>query len=209
MKSRFFVMILIVALFVSSTAMAETANKDLPTKGVLGDYLQTIKPADNYTKISSEKMLNDHPDWKWDIWKTNQNETIISFYYTNPKSENGYGSLYFDGMGSDITSGITHICGLKLTCVKSYKGIEPQEVKEAPVCEVNNSSVVTENVTNVSEVNNTSKTPDNLSFELKVRNDTSGESASIGAHITQPSKSKIDEISESIKHLFYAIFGGN
>lgn len=154
--------ILCIALLTASAATAETLNKDLPAQEELTNFISTIPPGDNFTVRASELSVKEHPAWKWDIWASNNNSTLISFYYVDDTTKKGYGSLYYNNCGIDYTKKLR---GVHNTLLMKYLGEDTKENYSVPVMNVSdeNNSVtclvenLTENVT-AEIVNNSSVT---------------------------------------------------
>ena len=110
----------------ATVAVAQTNS--LPEKQNVNDFIDSVKCAStncDWTKLASEKSLDDHPSWKWDTWKDKDGKNMISFYYASGAS--GYGSIYLDEDGKKVSS----LCGLGSQLTQSYKGTgEKEEVKE-------------------------------------------------------------------------------
>lgn len=119
-----------------SLASAETQTKDLPTKGQVISFLQTV-PIDgsSYIEKASSMSVSENPTWKWDIWKAPAGNLLISFYYTDPASPAGYGSIYLDDYGSDITES-KGLCKAKNTLIENYKGDKVIEETITPTEEI-------------------------------------------------------------------------
>jgi hypothetical protein len=110
------VALLAVSLISIATA-APTANKDLPTKTEVINFINS-QSSNNFIKKVSETSAKKHPTWKWDIWKGSDKKQLISFYYTNPSSKKGYESIYYNNQGTKTTPK----CDIKYQLVKSYQG---------------------------------------------------------------------------------------
>ena len=126
MNLKHIITVLILSFFVCSAASAETANKDLPTKGELTDFTESISFMYDFTASASAHSEEEHPTWKWDLWTYedgNKSKNVISFYYTDPKSQKGYGSIYYDENGEIVKS----MCGVNYELYESYRGKEPVE----------------------------------------------------------------------------------
>ncbi|GLI13613.1 hypothetical protein MTHERMMSTA1_07390 [Methanosarcina thermophila MST-A1] len=84
-----------------------TVNKDLPTKEEVTDFIASIPVTDNYINTVYDAVVNNHPSWNCDIWKDKNGNQLLSLYYINPSSAKGYGSIYFNEFGKEIsTSGV-------------------------------------------------------------------------------------------------------
>jgi hypothetical protein len=203
--------ILIFALL--STSVMAAPN--LPTKQEIITFLDNV-PTDNgsFIQTASNMSKTEHPNWNWDIWTTNSTK-MISFYYNNSSSEKGYSSLYYDEAGKYLN----HLCYINLTLVESYPvnnsttGTKPtileNKTNDNISCNITNNSV--ENVT--AQTNNTTEPKSSnvtSSIEVNVNNYTSGTSANFNVKAnSQISTNQIDELIESLRHLFNAILGGN
>lgn len=112
--------IILCALFVCT---ASASGKELPTKGDLNDFIDSIPKEKGFANAAFEKSVNDNPSWPCDIWP----KDIVSFYYDNPDSKLGYTSVYYDDDGNIITPECDGPC----VPVKKHTGDEKQEsIKE-------------------------------------------------------------------------------
>ncbi len=107
------VVLLATMLFVSM-ASAKTANKDLPTRYEVLNFVDRYQGQDYFVETVSADSEYYHPTWTWDIWKDKYGDKVISFYYK--LSYNKYGSIYFDSEGNRLSN-----VG-KLKLIKSYRG---------------------------------------------------------------------------------------
>ena len=107
--------VLLVTTVCVSAASAKTANKDLPSKAQVLSFVSSYQGKYNFVDIASKKSEKTHPKWTWDIWQDKNKNKYISFYYK--VGSNGYGSIYFNNYGNQISTK-----GLKLILVKSYWG---------------------------------------------------------------------------------------
>lgn len=134
MNTKHIISVLILALLVCSTASAETANKDLPTKQELISFLQTVPINENsYTDTVFNQLVSEHPTWKCDVWTDKTGSKLASLYYTDPESTKGYGSIYMNDRGSDVTG---TLCNPGCTLEKSWLG-EEDKVREDTQTEEN------------------------------------------------------------------------
>jgi hypothetical protein len=119
--------IVFVTGFYIGNVQAATPKDQLPTKDELIDFLGTvpIRYNESYVETASGMALEQHPTWKWDIWKTDDSK-MISFYYSDSGSKKGYGSIYLSDMGSDVTK----TCPGDTALLESYAGDEENNTVE-------------------------------------------------------------------------------
>jgi len=123
--------ILIFALLIS--CVAATENKDLPTKEEITDFIAGIPVSDNYINIVFDAVKEKQPAWNCDKWVDKDGNQILSLYYVDPDSAKGYGSIYFNEFGNEISTS-----GLNAQIVESYVGKtvseeQPAEEENQPV----------------------------------------------------------------------------
>lgn len=106
---------LIFALLTS--CVAATENKDLPTKEEITDFIAGIPVSDNYIITVFDTVKDKQPTWNCDTWKDKNGNQMLSLYYVNPDSSKGYGSIYFNELGEEISK-----CGVEVTLVNHYVG---------------------------------------------------------------------------------------
>lgn len=109
-----------IAVLIALVTVSTVTAKELPSKTELNNFLSDIPKEDGFIKTASEAALDEHPEWPWDKWTS-----AISFYYNDPSSKKGYGSIYFDDNGKKMTASCKD-CKL----VRSYKGSEAGDEKE-------------------------------------------------------------------------------
>ena len=106
---------LIFALLTS--CVAATENKDLPTKEEITDFIAGIPVSDNYIITVFDTVKDKQPTWNCDTWKDKNGNQMLSLYYVNPDSSKGYGSIYFNELGEEISK-----CGVEAKLVNHYVG---------------------------------------------------------------------------------------
>lgn len=106
---------LIFALLTS--CVAATENKDLPTKEEITDFIAGIPVSDNYIITVFDTVKDKQPTWNCDTWKDKNGNQMLSLYYVDPDSSKGYGSIYFNELGEEISK-----CGIEATLVNHYVG---------------------------------------------------------------------------------------
>lgn len=130
---------LIFALLIS--CVAATEYKDLPTKEEITDFVAGIPVSDNYIITVFNAVIDKQPTWKCDIWVDKDGDQILSLYYVDPDSAKGYGSIYFNELGKEISKR-----GLDLKLVNHYVGKavskETNVYYKNPTSNNNNTSVV-------------------------------------------------------------------
>ncbi|AKB43754.1 hypothetical protein [Methanosarcina vacuolata] len=109
---------LIFALLTS--CVAATKTKDLPTKEEITDFIAGIPVSDNYIITVFNAVIDKQPTWNCDIWVDKDGNQLLSLYYVDPDSTKGYGSIYFNELGKDISRQDKQ--GLELKLVKIYVG---------------------------------------------------------------------------------------
>lgn len=100
-----------------TSCVAATENKDLPTKEEITDFIAGIQVSDNYINRVFDAVIDKQPTWNCDIWADKNGNRILSLYYVDPDSAKGYGSIYFNELGKEIS-----MRGVKVTLVKSHVG---------------------------------------------------------------------------------------
>jgi len=116
--------LLIFALLAS--CVAATENKDIPTKEEITDFIAGIPVSDNYIITVFDAVKDKHPAWKCDTWVDKNDNQILSLYYVDPDSAKGYGSIYFNKLGKEIS-----VLGVDVVLVNSYVGeAVSEEIKE-------------------------------------------------------------------------------
>ncbi|AKB82838.1 hypothetical protein MSBR3_2260 [Methanosarcina barkeri 3] len=107
---------LIVTLLTS--CVVATENKDLPTKKEITDFITEIPVSDDYINTVFDAVKNKQPTWNCDTWVDKKTDNqILSLYYVNPYSAEGYGSIYFNEFGKEISKQ-----GIDLKLVNHYVG---------------------------------------------------------------------------------------
>ena len=106
---------LIFALLTS--CVAATENKDLPTKEEITDFIAGIPVSDNYIITVFDTVKDKQPTWNCDTWKDKNGNQMLSLYYVDPDSSKGYGSIYFNELGEEISK-----CGIEAMLVNHYVG---------------------------------------------------------------------------------------
>lgn len=115
---------LIFALLTS--CVAATENKDLPTKEEITDFIAGISVSDNYITTVFDAVKDKQPAWNCDTWVDKNGNQILSLYYVDPDSAKGYGSIYFNELGKEIS-----MCGVEVELVNHYVGeAVSEEIKE-------------------------------------------------------------------------------
>lgn len=115
---------LIFALLTS--CVAATENKDLPTKEEITDFIAGIPVSDNYIATVFDAVKDKQPAWNCDTWVDKNGNQILSLYYVDPDSAKGYGSIYFNELGKEIS-----MLGLEVELVNHYVGeAVSEEIKE-------------------------------------------------------------------------------
>lgn len=110
-----------IALLIALVTVSTVTAKELPSKSELNTFISDIPKEDGFIKTASEAALDEHPEWHWDKWTS-----AVSFYYNDPGSKKGYGSIYFDDNGKKMTASCKD-CKI----IESHKGSEePNEEKE-------------------------------------------------------------------------------
>jgi hypothetical protein len=104
-------------------ASADTANKDLPTRTQITEFVNSIESPT--VKTLSETAKINYPAWKWDTWKDKDGNDYLSFYFVSD-SYKGFDSVYYDNTGKVLGK----TCGLQMTNVDSYKGENQAPIKE-------------------------------------------------------------------------------
>jgi PKD repeat protein len=99
-----------------SDTSTTTDITSLPTKSEVSTFVNDYQGVSDFIETVSENSKLNHPEWKWDIWKDQSGNRVISFYYYQNNSK-GYESIYFDSEGNTISKK-----GLELTPVYSYPG---------------------------------------------------------------------------------------
>jgi hypothetical protein len=152
---------ILILTLLTSIAVTATPNNTLPTKTEVTDFLRAAPFSSNYTTHVSELAVVKHPTWKWDIWKLNDNSTMISFYYANAT---GFDAIYVYDNGTRVNS----LCYLNNTLVRSYLG-------------TNTTNVSKPNVTNLGNVSKPNTTADiNCSFNISESNVSELNNTTIG-----------------------------
>ena len=108
---------LIFALLTS--CVAATENKNLPTKKEITDFIASIPVSYNYINTVFDTVKDKQPTWNCDIWVDKNGNQLLSLYYVDPGSAKGYGSVYFNELGKEISPGGVEIVPMP---VKSYVG---------------------------------------------------------------------------------------
>jgi hypothetical protein len=100
-----------------TATVSATANKDLPSSTEINDFVKSVNvPAgSDFIKTVSDAIMQDHKDWKFDIW---DNGEMLSIYSNEGNCKRDYGSIYWNAIGGIISSP----CGTH-TPTTSYKGI--------------------------------------------------------------------------------------
>ena len=117
---------LIFALLTS--CVAATENKDLPTKEEITNFISGIPVSSNYIITAFDAVKEKHPAWNCDTWVDKNGNQILSLYYVDPDSAKGYGSIYFNEFGKEIS-----MSGVEVKLVNHYVGeavSEEQPVEE-------------------------------------------------------------------------------
>ena len=115
---------LIFALLTS--CVAATENKDLPTKEEITDFIAGIPVSDNYIITVFDAVKEKQPAWNCDIWEDKNGNQILSLYYVDPDSTKGYGSIYFNELGKEIS-----MRGVEADLVNHYVGEAVSEEQPA------------------------------------------------------------------------------
>ncbi|KKI00138.1 hypothetical protein EO95_07460 [Methanosarcina sp. 1.H.T.1A.1] len=126
---------LIFALLTS--CVAATENKDLPTKEEITEFISGIPVSSNYIITTFDAVKEKHPAWNCDTWVDKNGNQILSLYYVDPDSAKGYGSIYFNELGKEIS-----MLGVEASLVNHYVGEagseeQPAEEEAQPVEEEN------------------------------------------------------------------------
>ncbi len=108
--------VLLATMFFVSVASAKTANIDLPTQSEVIKFVNSYQGESNFVEKVSVGAEYYHPEWKWDIWKDQYSNKLISFYYEIDPYR--HGSIYYDDEGNRLSD----LSGLNLVLVKSYVG---------------------------------------------------------------------------------------
>lgn len=114
--------LLIFALLTS--CVAATENKDLPTKEEITDFIAGISVSDNYIITVFDTVKDKQPAWNCDTWVDKNGNQILSLYYVDPDSAKGYGSIYFNKLGKEISTR-----GVEVKLVNHYVGKAGSEEK--------------------------------------------------------------------------------
>jgi len=109
------------AVVFSTTAAAETANKDLPDSLDVTKFLDKYKGESNYIEIVTETAEEDHPAWKWDVLECNGDDFVV--FYSNSDNDKGYNAEYRDVDGEISVP----VCGNGCTVKDKYKGENDEE----------------------------------------------------------------------------------
>ena len=185
----------IIALFAGVSA-AETANKDLPSEAELISLTENFKVSENYISELSSCIVKDYPAYKYDIWEVvdgNNTVKVISVYYNDPVSSEGYGSIYYDENGRRIN----RMCGITYNLLESYMG-EPEKATEASK-EVVENSIKEEIKENVEKITN-NDSEENETEEV-TEEDTEEESKEETDYSSMSRGSKIDLIIKLLESL--------
>ena len=110
---------LLLTFVLLTSCEAATENKDLPTKEEITDFIAGIPVTDNYINTVYDAVIDKHPTWNCDIWKDKNGNQLLSLYYINPSSAKGYGSIYINEFGKEISTSGVEIVPVP---VKSYVG---------------------------------------------------------------------------------------
>jgi hypothetical protein len=73
-------------------------DKNLPTKEEVTTFANNVTFKYDFALVASAHSKEEHPAWKWDLWKYNsrqEEKNVISFYYSDQNSSKGYGSIYW------------------------------------------------------------------------------------------------------------------
>jgi len=135
---------LIFALLTS--CVAATENKDLPTREEIIDFIAGIPVSDNYIITVFNTVEDKQLAWNCDIWEDKNGNQILSVYYVDRDSAKGYGSIYFNELGEEISmrgvevepEPVKHYVGKDVseepTPVEEYTPVEePTPVEPTPV----------------------------------------------------------------------------
>jgi len=107
---------LIFTLLIS--CVVATENKDLPTKKEITDFIAGIPVSDDYINTVFDTVIDKQPTWNCDKWVAKKNgNQILSLYYVDPDSAKGYGSIYFNELGEEIS-----MRGVEVKLVEKHLG---------------------------------------------------------------------------------------
>ena len=115
MSLRIIGVFLIFTLLIS--CVTATENKDLPTKEEINYFIAGIPVSDNYVITVFNTVKDKQPAWNCDTWVDQDGNQILSLYYVDPDSTKGYGSIYFNEFGKEIS-----MLGVKARLVNHYVG---------------------------------------------------------------------------------------
>jgi hypothetical protein len=146
--------LLIFALLTS--CVAATENKDLPTKEEITDFIAGIPVSDNYVITIFDTVKDKQPSWNCDTWVDKNGDKILSLYYIDPDSEKGYGSIYFNEFGEEISHGVegeleNHYIGKEKETVTETE----EETKDTPTEETKDTTIEETKDTPTEETKNT------------------------------------------------------
>ncbi len=122
MSLRIIGVFLIFTLLIS--CVTATENKDLPTKEEINYFIAGIPVSDNYVITVFNTVKDKQPAWNCDTWVDQDGNQILSLYYVDPGSTKGYGSIYFNEFGKEIS-----MLGVKAKLVNHYVGKATSEEK--------------------------------------------------------------------------------
>jgi len=135
---------LIFALLTS--CVAATENKDLPTKEEITDFIADIPVSNNYIITVFDTVKDKQPAWNCDTWEDKNGNQMLSLYYVDPDSAKGYGSIYFNELGEEVSK-----CGVEAKLVNHYEGKAVSEESKEDV-----------KGTEEEEENDSTKEPENI-----------------------------------------------
>lgn len=124
-----------------TSCVTATENKDLPTKEEITDFIAGIPVSNKYINTVFDAVKDNQPTWNCDTWVDKNGNQILSLYYVDPDSTKGYGSIYFNELGKEIS-----MHGVEVELVNHYVGKSVSEETTDPAEEPEN--IQTDSVNN-------------------------------------------------------------